>query len=1567
MADEIKATPVKNKQALGLSKAVQKAHELLSKPFGYNNPPGELLSEFIDLPSLAQTLERIGYGEPLTTGAGGLGGTTRPREEAIYAAMAVAPLAQLTKGMPVGLTFIGPNAKTFDGNRAMKAVAMEKKGADPVDIWRETGTFRGADGIWRQEISDKQAKFLTPEDRALRIAENKLAIDKLKEQIAPTPQKDLFPKALTEAKKEAREEISGLKGENKMRERNPRTQGLNAQYIFEHPELYKAYPELRNVNITTEGGSGSTRAQLSIIPSRGQLPGTMAMDIFDAGLKGNPTSTTLHEMQHAIQTIEGMHPGGSPTMAFADPIAHEMLKQERLKMLKALPYEDFVRQGGYTDMEQAGKDYIKYTKDLEKGIDPAYDRMLQDRIAMDYYKRLGGEAEARAVQERAIESDAENKMAHPFSSYDVLPEKLIIKPPREFKDGGVVISDNPDTMMMELQDRYMAGGGAVRKGLKALFSKVDEVAKELPRTKGTGAEFMKELEKTKGVKPAEIQHRKLNEIKAMPKMTKEQFLGELDKRPPANLSEKVLKQPSESEIEKMAEELAETEAQRYAKRHAESWREEEYLFKEEKERLLKNEIDRLRQDARFELTSGIENKGSAPKYGEYTLPGGENYREILVKYEPYGEGTPLGNAVRALGYKGDLNDLSPRMLEDMGAPKELVSQWKDAIDTFSSSHYKEPNVIAHARVSDRVTPEGERVLHVEEIQSDWHQQGRKKGYANKNAEKEYVDYLNDLQKRVAEDIKQTMIKEGVAEEKAATLGQNMAQRIADDPRKLADFLGESEKQMSLHQARMKAREGVPDAPFKKNWHELMMNRILADAAENGYDRVAISPGVVQAERYDLSKQVSSLMFYTDPGAETGVLRALDLNGDPVIKERIPVSKLDDYVGKDAAKKLLDQTPIQNETTGLPSELRTLNGVDLQVGGEGMKGFYDKMLPDYLNSLGKKYGVQVEAINMPRPPKDSSFAFGYEGGDLYNQGLINWDEFLQRSPHAAKEFSTSLHSFKITPEMRQEFTEKGFPMYSIAAPVGLGATQMEEPKPVQITDNPDAMMMELGDKEFAGGGIIKRLARAPAKSKQEIEAIAERIAPQVTGEFVRKPKETQSVAGKTQKQFAREKDLPVKFTDVKNVPKVEVIDPEQLKGMVVTGVPGDPTVTGKSLVSVGDIKLDSPSPQHGGPLYGLGRDDDIFWASGIDPAGRVQTVAKEAMQAYDAPVAGQYIMMGPDSINYAQHFADANLSAIDLSKMTKKQIEEFNKLIRFGNAESGPRPSFPGIENKEDAYLHFAFDPALRKHFNAVMQMPTVTERFNLPSGQDIRFAVTEEPLRNLETGVTGYSMGRLAPEVPKSALPMSEHPTYSHDIPGQFMGGLKYPTPYELSFPDTLKSVMEHPRQKLSPFGSLKYVGPRQIYDQQMVDELKMYEEAMKKLTGKKEGGEVKKPVLDQAKESLSDAFSSAMNKVTPMRYMGRMAVLDAIRKSPILEASKDPQLNTIRQQNLQDMDSGVSEFKRHNLNAIKRALGLETEPTPEIDWNKSIEFENLDAPKKIDGFQTGGLIKVKNKRKAKA
>lgn len=456
--------------------------------------------------------------------------------------------------------------------------------------------------------------------------------------------------------------------------------------------------------------------------------------------------------------------------------------------------------------------------------------------------------------------------------------------------------------------------------------------------------------------------------------------------------------------------------------------------------------------------------------------------------------------------------------------------------------------------------------------------------------------------------------------------------------------------------------------------------------------------------------------------------------------------------------------------------------------------------------------------------------------------------------------------------------------------------------VSFADNPDVMRLEM-----AGGGAVTKLARllrAPAKTPAEIEAIAQRMAPQVTGEYVRaKPGSAVTVAGKTKKQFEKEKTLPVDIRAEKGERVPEPVDIEKLKGEVMIGIPGDPTVTGKTLHSVGDVRLESPSPQHGGPLYGLYHDDDHFWASGIGAARRVQNLTREASQQYDAPVVGKYIMMGPDSINYAQHFADANLQAIDLSKMTQKQIDTFNELIRRGSPKSGPRPNFPGIEDKGDAYLQMAFDPELRKHFNALMQQPTITEPLNLPSGTDIRFAITEPSLRDLETGVTGFSMGRMRPDIPSEGLKLSEHPTYSHDIPGHFLGSTKYPVPYELSFPDTLKAIRENPRQAPQEFGSLKMVGPRQIIDQQMIDELKAYEDQMKKLTGKKKGGEVAAPaafidgnefVLAAKKYGLSDDMVT-LNKMVSLVNQGanvdeaaRVVAGGAVKKASGGEISAD-------------------------------------------------------------------------------
>jgi hypothetical protein len=283
------------------------------------------------------------------------------------------------------------------------------------------------------------------------------------------------------------------------------------------------------------------------------------------------------------------------------------------------------------------------------------------------------------------------------------------------------------------------------------------------------------------------------------------------------------------------------------------------------------------------------------------------------------------------------------------------------------------------------------------------------------------------------------------------------------------------------------------------------------------------------------------------------------------------------------------------------------------------------------------------------------------------------------------------------------------------------------------------------------------------------------------------------------------------------------------------LPGDFTIADQDLFRVGDVQLREPSRQYGGPRYGLGHPEEAGWASGLSAAGKFQRGVTEASQQYgDAPVLANYMMMGPEGINYALHFADANLKAIDTTKMTKRNIRDFNSIIRKGHPKM-KFPEFAGIENPDLAYEQMAADPELRKHFNAIMQMPTVSEAFKMPSGLNIRHAVTEPELRNLERGMTGFSLMEMEPGV--ASLKVSKHPTYSHDIPGTFLGKTDVPIPYELTFPDTVAQIRENPRQAPYEFGTLQFSGGRQMIDQQLIDEIGEYRRRIKELTGKKAGG----------------------------------------------------------------------------------------------------------------------------------
>jgi hypothetical protein len=393
------------------------------------------------------------------------------------------------------------------------------------------------------------------------------------------------------------------------------------------------------------------------------------------------------------------------------------------------------------------------------------------------------------------------------------------------------------------------------------------------------------------------------------------------------------------------------------------------------------------------------------------------------------------------------------------------------------------------------------------------------------------------------------------------------------------------------------------------------------------------------------------------------------------------------------------------------------------------------------------------------------------------------------------------------------------------------------------------------QQLAKGGKAKKPLHyepAPSLSKADIEAMADRMARQISGE--------DNPNQKTLQQLAREQNLPIGIKSSKKM-DVPIINYEDLKGAYSVGVPGDtsrggikPTrgsnmespKAGEYLTDIGGEKLEYPVGLYGGKDYGA-YGHPAGWASDLGASrGMFNVVRRLAKENPEVDVYGHYHKMSPEALNHAVHMLEAVLAHHKPHASDAEKIAHLNKLMRSEklttNKSDVPYPSFAGFENPEDIRLQAPFNSGMRKKIINLLGK----EKY-FPGGKqkldDIVYAISHPELRNIETGAGGSSIIKFDPSRSlKESL--SPHPTYGHDIPSKLAGRTRYITPAELLAPRSMANAKREIKamgKKVVPFNQAKMNIIREPIDEQYINQLGEYELAMKKRLGYKKGGGVKK------------------------------------------------------------------------------------------------------------------------------
>jgi hypothetical protein len=320
----------------------------------------------------------------------------------------------------------------------------------------------------------------------------------------------------------------------------------------------------------------------------------------------------------------------------------------------------------------------------------------------------------------------------------------------------------------------------------------------------------------------------------------------------------------------------------------------------------------------FQTISDFVGGTSPAKYERYTLPGGEDYKELIFTLSKGGQ---------------NVGDNFPFQ---QGA---TTKQTADKLGFDTSPHMNIKGEFAHVRFKERDIA-GQKTLAVEELQSD-----------------------------IFQTVKQEnkIIFKNAKERASNTINIDQAARNSFENVTEQEILQKAQSEID--------DKTIKDFPFKNNWYELVTRRLIRYAADNNFEAIAIPEGRVAAARYGkvggFADNIDISVFRNDSTSsakpENYAFTVTYNKGNKEIVKRVLRGEAIKELEKQFPKSFKDFSGDLNDVLlnkytqdELIENTFSYKLSEKQFIGEGKGKFelYDQAIPAYMKKYAKKWNAPV---------------------------------------------------------------------------------------------------------------------------------------------------------------------------------------------------------------------------------------------------------------------------------------------------------------------------------------------------------------------------------------------------------------------------------------------------------------------------------------------------------------------------------------------------------------------------------------------------------------------------------